>query len=120
MKDVIEVATEIHSKIHLLAKGRALLQERAEAKAKAIGEYYKAKAKVAMQLRQGVAFKLDGVNIKDPPISNVETLTRGICWREKIARDLAESEYTNAIKGLDSIKAELNGLQSVFKHLEGV
>jgi len=116
--EILKVAEQIEIKIKTLEKGRTLLQERAENKAKSIAEYEKQLAKILIKLRNGVAFDLDGEKIKDPPASYTERIAKGLCYKEKIAMDLAESEYKNAIEGLRCIEAELNGWQSINRYLQ--
>jgi len=116
--EIVRVAAEIEKKIATLEKGRALLQERATNKANSIAEYEKALAKTLIKLRNGVAFDWDGEKIKDPPASYTERIAKGLCYKEKIAMDLAESEYKNAIEGLRCIESELNGWQSINRYLQ--
>ncbi len=116
--DVIEIAERIDEKIRQLERGRAELKKRGDASAKAISDYRKERAKVIMQLRNGVEFELDDVKIKNPSVSITDNLARGICWKEKLAEQLAINQYTTAINGMKALTAELNGLQSIYRHLE--
>jgi len=115
--DIISVAQQIESKIKTLEQGRKLLQERAENKANTIAEYEKALAKILIKLRNGITFEFEGEKIKDPPATITEKIARGLVYKERIAMDLAESEYKNAIEGLRCIEAELNGWQSINRYL---
>jgi hypothetical protein len=116
--EILDVANEIERRIKALSAGRKQLQPRAERKANAIAEYEKAIAKTLIQLKNGVRFSLDDQPVIDPPVSNMEKIARGICYKEKLALDLAESEYKNAVVGLGTIQAELNGYQSIFRYLD--
>jgi len=117
--DIINVAAKIEEKIKLLEKGRLLLDERAQAKANAIAEYEKSLAKTAMLLKNSddpIVF--DGVTFHKLPVTLIPQAAKGICYQNKINMDLAESRYKIAIEGLRCIEAELNGYQSIFRHLD--
>jgi len=43
---------------------------------------------------------------------------QGICWEECLKRTDADGCYKGLITIMESLKAELNGLQSINKHLE--
>lgn len=116
--DLIEVADAIEDKINLLDRSLPELIARAKRKADTIGAYEKRLAIVMMQLRNGVEFTLDGKTVKDPPATLTEKIARGICFQEKIDMELSESAYKNAIKGLDVTTAQLNGYQSINRHLK--
>lgn len=116
--EIIQVSQQIELKIKTLEKGRALLQERATNKAETDALYDKAMAKTLIQLKNGVKFTLDDQVIENPPASYCEKIARGICWNEKLAMNLADAEYKNAIEGLRCIEAELNGWQSINRYLQ--
>ena len=104
---VVQVSKDISDKIKLLEVGRSGLRELAVNKANAIGDYRKAMEIAVFTLKAaGNAATL----IKD--------LARGKCNEEETNMDLAESLYKIQITKMDSIKAELNGHQSIYRHLE--
>ena len=116
--DIISINQQITDNILLLRKTRDQLKVRAEDKAKAIGEYEKALAITLVKLRNGEAFEIDGQIIVDPPVSIMDKLAKGICYKESIARDIAESNYKNAVLALESIKAIINALQSMLRYTD--
>ena len=116
----IKIAGEIREAIDRIRLGRTDLQRRAENKAKTLAEYEKTVSIVLIKLRNGVSYVLDGEKIKDPPVSIAEKVAKGICWKEKLAAEQAEAEYRNAVIGMQALLAELNGLQSIFRHLDNV
>lgn len=105
--DVLEVATRIENKIKLLEVGRMELQRRAEKKANAIANYEKKLSQDILTLKTEDSI---GVTLIVP-------VARGNCWKERLEMELAEAEYTNAVKGLACIEAELNGYQSINRYL---
>ena len=117
MTEILSTTDRIDYKIGQLEKARGMIRDAAERKAEAIGNYRKAVAKTIMQLRCGQKFELDGVTIEETSASNVAKVAEGICYKEKIEEDLADSLYKNVIKGMDALKAELNGLQTKLKYI---
>ncbi len=116
--EIIEIAKKIEEKIKLLEKGRQTLAIKAKEKAEAIAEYDKKMAKTIVQLKNGVEFEVEGIPIKDPPVTLIERIAKGICWKEKLAKELAEAEYKNATVKMEAVMAELNGYQSINRYLE--
>jgi len=120
MSDPIKVAGEIQAAINRIAAGRREFKIRAITKADTNGKYYKEKAKAIIKLRNGIEMEIDGLKTTNVSATNAESIARGICYKEKIAKELAEAEYTNAVKGMAALIAELNGLQSLNRHLKEV
>ena len=112
--EITEIAKQIQAHINLLETGRKQLQVRAEEKAKAMSDCEKQMAVTIVKL------SIDGEvgDIKDLGATNRESLAKGICNKERYEMDLANSRYKNATKGLDVIMAELNALQSIFRHMD--
>lgn len=117
MMGVIENAEKIEAFNRQIEKAVAELYARAKAKADAIGAYRKKRATVLIQLRNGVEFDLGGEKIKDPPATLCNDIARGICYQEKINEELATAQYKNLIVGIEALEAELNGIQSINRHL---
>lgn len=115
--DIIRATKRIDEKIHQLEQARGMIREAAQRKADGVGNYRKAVAKTIIQLRQGETFTLDGVEITETSASNVAKVAEGICYNEKIEEDLSDSLYKNVVKGMDALKAELNGLQTKLKFI---
>ncbi|KKM95941.1 hypothetical protein LCGC14_1183120 [marine sediment metagenome] len=116
--EIVNIAQEIEKKVKALELGRDILKEYAHNKANTIGEYEKKIAITLIKLRNGTEFELDGAKIKNPPVSIMEKIAKGICFQGKIDMEVAEAEYKNGIVGMSAISSELNGYQSIFRHLE--
>ena len=114
------VAQEIVNKIKLLEEGRNMLAAKAQTKANTIANYDRAFAKTIIKLNNGVEFDLDDVKIQNPKTILMDKITKGICWQERLAMELADAEYKNAISSLDCLKTELNGYQSINRHLSEI
>lgn len=114
------VAQEISKKIKLLEEGRNILTTKAQAKANTIANYDRAFAKTLIKLNNGVEFEIDDVKIQNPKTILIDKITKGICWKERLDMELADAEYKNAISCLDCLKTELNGYQSINRHLSEI
>ena len=116
--ELYAVATKIEEKIKTLEMGREILKDHAKNKALAIANYDKVIAITIIKLKNGVEFDLDGNKVKNPLATITEKIAKGICYQERLDAELAEAEYKNGIVGMSAIQAELNGYQSIFRHLE--
>jgi len=116
--DILKISEAIQQKIGLLEIGRGELKTRAEAKANGIVNYDKALAKTIMRLRNGEKITLDGVTTENPPVSILEKIAKGLCWKERLEMDKADLSYKNALVKLEAIQAELNGYQSINRYLD--
>jgi len=118
--EINDVAQKIEKYIDLLSKGRSELQERSKNRAYSIAEYEKTLAMTLIKLKNGVMMTLDTEQILLPPASTAEKIARGIVWKEKLALEQNEGEYKNAIAGMRALESQLNGWQSIFRHLSQV
>ena len=109
MMDIKSIADEIEKKIRELETGRMIIRDRAEQKANAIACYDRA-----------LAIKIITLKNEKLPLSIVDKVARGECWKEKLEMEKAEGMYRAATSGIDSLCAELNGWQSIFRHLSHV
>lgn len=118
--EVVEISQKIVEKIALLEKGREQLRERASKKAITMAEYEKDLAIAILKLRNKAIKTWEEYNYETLPITLIEKVAKGICYQSKLNMEQAEAEYKNAIVGLSSIQAELNGFQSLNRYLEEV
>lgn len=103
--EVYELAIALQNKVKLLEKGRQILKERAEAKAKAISEYDKALGLSILELKES------------HPATICEKIAKGQIYQKRYDMEVADAMYRNAVTKIECVKAELNGLQSVNRHL---
>ena len=116
--DLVEIADLIRQKVQLLEKGRGLLENAAKEKSCAISTYDKKLAVVLIKLKNGQTLSLEGNEVTNPPATISEKIAKGICSNEKLDMELAEARYKCVLSKQESIQAELNGYQSIFRHLE--
>ena len=91
---------------------------RGKDKAVSIGEYEKVLAQTLIQLKNGKAMKLGEDEIVNPPATITVQIAKGICFKEKIAMELAESKYKSAVVGLEAVKTTIVALQSILKYTD--
>lgn len=115
--DPILVADSINAKIQELEALKQSLPSLAEEKAKTESDYEKAIAVTIVSLINGKEFQLDGRTIHNPPNAMLDKIAKGICWQEKLAFEMADGKYRNALKIIDMTEAQLNGFQSINRHL---
>ncbi len=116
--ETIQIAKQIQQKINVIVKMRSELRKRSEKKSIAISNYEKNIAITMIKLRNGVEFELDGEKIADPPVTLIEKIARGICYKEKLELEESESLYKSLIVNINAVESELNGLQSINKYLD--
>ena len=116
--EIVEISKRITEKIELLEKGRSLILERAQRKAKAVANYEKALALTIVKLKMNALDTVFGFEIDNLPATLIEKTARGLVYSEKLEMEIAESEYKAAIVGMSAIQAELNGYQSINRFLE--
>lgn len=114
--EITKVSDEIQERIRLLGICRKELQTRAEEAAKTKSEYESELSKTIVQLAVNGEHK----DVQDQGATNREKIARGLCSDELYKMELASSRYKNAVKGMETLMAEMNGLQSIFRHLEQV
>ncbi len=113
--DIITINEQIFENIKLLRQTRDTLRLRAQDKAQANGEYDKQIAITLLKLRNGEPVTFEGEEVINPPVSIMDKIAKGICYKESIAKDVAESNYKNASLGLQAIQSIINALQSVLR-----
>ena len=117
MSDVIQISTQIQAKIQELDRALAQVALRADSKAIAIAEYEKVLAITILKLKNGKDMELGGERVGTSPVSVMEKIAKGICWQEKLAMEKADAQYKNLMAGLKVCEAQMNALQSIFRHM---
>jgi len=117
--DILTSCRRIESKIQELETHRESILDAATKKATTLSEYRKKKAVTVLKLRNKMIPSFEGIVISYPlAVTLVDSIATGICYKELLYRHDAEGSYKGLVTIIDSIKAELNGLQSINKHLE--
>lgn len=117
---VLEVAQLIYSKQQQIEYARKKLKPIGEKKDKANMKYERALAIQISELNNCVEYEIEGKKYKKPPASGANKIAAGMIAEIGFEKEQAETEYKYANKVIDSIKAEVNALQSIYKHLDQI
>lgn len=115
----LKVSRLINEKIHEIKLARSFIQQYASRKSSSSAAYSRKIAVVTLQLKNNMIEHFEGEVIpRNPAVTLIKTIAEGICWQEELEKEEGENQYKGLICILDAIKAELNGLQSINKHLD--
>lgn len=113
--ELINLGEIIHKKVKELEKLREELSN--INKAKAITEYEKSLAVRIMELSNTKSYMWNGKHYMKPAATLTEKIAKGMIAEETgYKKELAESEYKSKIVQIESLKAEINALQSINKY----
>ena len=115
--ELIELNNAIESKIKILEKMRTEIKSRAEQKANTISEYDKQLAITIIKLKNNNIKEWEGEEIVNLPATLIEKIAKGICSQSRNNMEIADGMYKSVISNIDSVQAELNGYQSINRHL---
>ena len=108
--DIFNVKDAIEKLISEIGHCRRDIETKGNARAKAISNYDK-QLKIAI-----VVLKDEGKF----PATLIEKIAKGVCCDHREQLELAEVAYKACISNLEALKAQLNGYQSIYRHLESV
>ena len=106
--ELIKVAQAIQGLIQEIGKCRREIESKGKERARAISNY---------DMRLGIAI----VTLKEEgkfPATLIEKIAKKICAKDREDLELAESGYKACISNLEALKAQLNGYQSIYRHLD--
>ncbi|KKN78853.1 hypothetical protein LCGC14_0346250 [marine sediment metagenome] len=106
--EVKQVADRIESIVIEIGKFRKQIEGKGAERAKAISNY---------DMRLGIAI----VTLKDEgkfPATLIEKIAKKVCAPDRERLELAESGYKACISNLTALMAQLNGYQSIYRHLD--
>jgi hypothetical protein len=115
-----DVAELIRDKILELDQERPRLFDTSQSKAQAISDYDRAIALVVLKLKNETIREFEGELIGKLPVTLIPIIAKGICYKECFMKEAEEGGYKAVISNIEAIKAGLNGLQSVNKHLDNL
>lgn len=116
--DVVTIAEKIEAKIAQLEQARDEILDRSQEKAQAISQYDKSLAIAMLKLKNGLIAEFETINCIGLPATLIPSVAKGICYKECFDKEANDSGYKALITIIDAIKAELNGLQSINRHLD--
>lgn len=104
IRDIIEkIVSEIGT-------SRREIEKKGNERAKAISNYDK-QLKIAI-----VTLRAEGKF----PVTLIEKIAKGVCSDHREKLELAEVGYKACISNLTALMAQLNGYQSIYRHLDSV
>lgn len=111
--ELIKIKQCIEDKIAQLSTGKAILEQTGKNMVEAEANYIKKKAKTILGLRNGKEFHVEGERVVNPPVTIIESIARGYCWKELMARDMAAIAYKNLVEGINILKSQKNGYEKI-------
>ncbi len=120
IKDGIEVGKAIQECIELLDKGRKVIDETSNNLAIKRAEYSRDLAVTLLKLRNKKIPTFESEPIGELPATVMPKIAAGIVWESELAMEEAEGAYKAAVSKIDSIRAKLNGYQSIFRNLDSI
>ena len=118
--DVVKCAKIIEKIVAEIGEVRKKIKDKGEAKAKTISGYDKSLAITLAELGHNENYELNKKTYKQPPITLRKTIAKGIVADFLYEKEIADSDYKACISNLEALKAQLNGYQSIYKHLDSV
>lgn len=116
----LEVADLIREKIQELKEERSKLFEAVEEKSQSISDYDRSMALAYLKIKSGKITHLDDEPIGSVVQSNLPLIAKGVCWESCLYKERGENGYKAILSNIEAIKAELNGLQSINRHLDSL
>lgn len=108
--EIIKVKDCIEKIISDIGYCRREIETKGNARAKAISNYDKQLKIAIVTLKENGKF----------PATLIEKIAKGVCSDHRLTLELAEVGYKACISNLEALKAQLNGYQSIYKHLDSV
>lgn len=115
---------EIRIKIAELRKARYGIFKAAKDKALTISDYDRTLSITIIKLKNRLIQKITDpetgeiIEIPNLPATVIPQIAKGIIWEKSGRKEEAEALYRAILSNIEAIKAELNGLQSINRHLE--
>ncbi len=116
--DYQTISQKIQDNIKILSQARNSLLTRAKDKAEALGAYEKKLAQTMLRLRNGQSVVFNDEEIRYESATGLEKIAKGVCYKESIALDIAESNLRNAHVSMRATEAMINALQSLLRYEE--
>lgn len=118
MEDILRTRDKIEYKISQLEEARGQIIDLSQDKANGIANYDRALAITIVKLRNKLITNFEGMDCSNLPATLIVPVAKGIAYKECFDKEASEAGYKACITIIEAIKAELNGLQSINKHLD--
>lgn len=118
--DIVDISQKIIDLSEELGRAKKSIKDRVTEKAETKARYDQVLALTIIRLKNEDITEFEGVKFEKIAVSNIETVAKGICWNEKLAFEKAEGLYKSAITYIEATTTQLQGYQSIFRHLDNV
>lgn len=108
--DLMKVKDCIEKLISEIGHCRRDIETKGNTRAQAISNYDKQLKIAIVTLKENGKF----------PATLIEKIAKGVCSDHRLTLELAEVGYKACISNLTALMAQLNGYQSIYRHLESV
>ena len=108
----------IEEMIAAIGECRKQIEEKGKTRASAIKNYDMRLAIAIATIRDQDHYELGGKKYERPPATITEKIAKGMCALDREQMELAESGYKAVISNLEALKAQLNAMQSIYRHME--
>lgn len=75
-------------------------------------------AKTAVMLKNGRECEFEGEIVKNPPVSNIDKIVKGLLYTDGLKVDVAEAKVVDAKHKREDNKTELSSLQTILKFVD--
>lgn len=106
--EVVEIAKRIEGIISEIGKCRRQIEKKGMERARTLAIYDVRLGTAVQVLREEGKF----------PATLIEKIAKKLCADDRQKMDEAEIMYKACISNLEALKAQLNGYQSIFRHLD--
>lgn len=118
VKDLYTARATIEKMIAEIGKCRKQIEEKGKVRAAAIKNYDMRLAIAIATIRDQTHYKLAEKQYERPPATVTEKIAKGMVALDREQMELAESGYKAVISNLEALKAQLNAMQSIYRHME--
>ena len=114
---ISKTSDQIKEKIKRLEELEAEYPAAIKAKTQTQAAYDLEMAKTILRLKNGDINEFEGQACGVTPISIIEKIAKGICWEGGLACSASDMQLKALESKIKIAQAQLNGYQSIFRHL---
>ena len=116
--DIVKVQKEIEGRIAKLEAGMKVIEDTGSKLALAEAEYDRDLALAMLGIEHNSVKEIEGIPIGKVTTTTLRDKARGVCWQARLRLSQAENSHKVAKMKMETIAAQLNAWQSIFRHLE--
>ena len=116
--DLMTCREMILDMINSISTETSRIYELATEKADAISQYDLKLAIQILKLANGLVTEFEGLKIDKLTAGDRVIIAKGMIYQASMDKEAAEGLYKSCLSNIEAKKAQLNGIQSINKHLE--